>query len=182
VHNISFPKAASVILEMVNPEALSAELELINIPDVEDLEQRATLALRGCQVRSQSDAAAFLVNATNGTITSEQLTRFLSESFPTARIGKRHGPHYLCLCRTGKIAIRDGITVPKAKRKSKTKVVVEVEPEVASEEVVEAVAAEVNRAEEIAAMDYKALKELAKKLGVSQKGKADALRARVLAA
>lgn len=68
------------------------------------------------QPRSQGDWAAFLINATGGNMGKEYLTHAISTAFPNAKVGARHGPHYLCIARTGKL--RGTVVRPPAGRRS----------------------------------------------------------------
>lgn len=56
-------------------------------------------------VKSQADAAALIINL--GVHDPGVITMILQLAFPGSRVGARHGPHYLSLARTGKLA---GIT------------------------------------------------------------------------
>lgn len=51
---------------------------------------------------TQKILAAFLI-ADNPEMTGGTLTDLLREAFPSARIGSRHGPHYLSLSRNGRL-------------------------------------------------------------------------------
>lgn len=71
----------------------------------------ATL-VRCSGMRSQSDVSRLALNLTGSRLHHTELTELLSVAFPTAKIGERHGKHYMSLARTGKI---DGINVAPAK-------------------------------------------------------------------
>ena len=44
------------------------------------------------------------------------MTEVLTAAFPSNRVGKRHGPHYVSLCRTGKLKDVE-VAIPMASRK-----------------------------------------------------------------
>lgn len=73
-------------------------------------------------MKSQADLAAHIINVTDGGVTPEDLTNALRWGFPRANIGTRHGPHYLCLARTGKLSgVKTGLVIPKGGRKAASK-------------------------------------------------------------
>jgi len=52
---------------------------------------------------SQAKCAAWLINVTEGNVTSDDIETVLRERFPGAKIGGRHGAHFASLSRSGKL-------------------------------------------------------------------------------
>lgn len=91
------------LLGFTNLEQINARLQAKGIPHMDD-HAAATLALvRAEGIRDQGSATVLAVNLANAKITGEDVTALLVAGFPAAKIGKRHGPHYLSLARTGKL-------------------------------------------------------------------------------
>jgi hypothetical protein len=97
---------------VVTKAAVSAEAQALGLPKGTEL----PMVLRASGVRSQGELSVLAINMTEGALTSDQLTELLGVAFPGAKIGERHGPHYLCLARTGKLA-GSRFAIPKATRK-----------------------------------------------------------------
>lgn len=62
------------------------------------------LALKVAQATSQAKTAAFLINATKGAVTNDDITEVLKACFPDAKVSERHGAHFASLSRSGKLA------------------------------------------------------------------------------
>ena len=93
----------------ITPEGeVNTRLAKLGIPANADALISMTSLVRACGVKSQGEAAVLTVNLTNGAVNATQLTDVLRAAFPGARVGTRHGPHYLSLARTGKL---DGVEV-----------------------------------------------------------------------
>ena len=122
--SIDATAAAEALAGATTTEALTAELRRLGapVPEGADAAALAGLALKAAPVKSQGDFAALAVNVTIGEnlpLTAEDLTSMLIMAFPGARIGKRHGPHYLSLARSGKLRLlREGLPpIPHRSRK-----------------------------------------------------------------
>ena len=78
------------------------------LPAMDDKEKALGLVIKASGIKSQEGLAALTVNLTEGKISGSELTTVLQAGFPASagyKVGTRHGPHYLSLCRTGKIAV-----------------------------------------------------------------------------
>ncbi len=88
-----------------DPDSVGEELHKL-IPGIEipsdPTESTATLITLS-KPRSQPEFSALAINVTRGGITGSELTEALRQAFPNAKVGDRHGPHYLCKARTGKL-------------------------------------------------------------------------------
>lgn len=107
--------AARYLANMVTDETVTSTLSEMGLKGGN---LQTLLIARG--VRSQGEFAALVINLTKGGIQAEELTDAMAAAFPGAKVGKRHGPHYLCLARTGKLAGTD-IQPPKATRQTVAK-------------------------------------------------------------
>lgn len=100
----------------VNHEAIAkglcafASLDDINkrlaakgIPPMPELEAASLALVRAEGLRDQGGVTVLAVNLANAKITGADVTALLAAGFPSAKIGARHGPHYLSLARTGKL-------------------------------------------------------------------------------
>lgn len=96
---------SAILASLVSHEATQAFLAARDIPCPEDPEKALTLAVRSSGAKTQGEVAALVVNLTRAQITGAQLTEVLKAAFPTDKVGDRHGPYYLSLCRTGKIKV-----------------------------------------------------------------------------
>lgn len=129
------PLAAAAILAMLAaPGAIDAELERRELPVPKDQEPVAKASLLLAGVRSQSDFAAQVINIVGPDIDPSDLTQALTQAFPGAKIGSRHGPHYLSHARSGKLddhGLKPGLIIPhKRKAAPKKKAEAETEPTV----------------------------------------------------
>lgn len=100
-------------LKTVSTQAITSYLEAQGLPVPTAPEAASALALKVGAGRSQGEFAAFVINLTGGSVSAPDLQACLAERFPSAKVGDRHGSHYLCLARTGKL---EGTTIapPKA--------------------------------------------------------------------
>jgi hypothetical protein len=96
----------------ISIEAINDFITNAGVPAPEDADKARELCAKLSGYRSQGEFAAHMINLSNGTILPADLTDALACAFPAAKIGTRHGPHYLCLARTGKLA---GTTIVPAK-------------------------------------------------------------------
>lgn len=71
--------------------------------------------LMSINAKSQSDFAAVAIN--HGLRDHESLTNALTSAFPQAKIGSRHGPHFLSLARTGRLAYVTAVPIPHRRRR-----------------------------------------------------------------
>lgn len=96
---------ATLLATMVPAESTKSFLASRDLPCPEDHEKALALAVKSSGVKTQGEVSALVVNLTHGTISGAQLTEVLKAAFPTDKVGDRHGPYYLSLCRTGKIKV-----------------------------------------------------------------------------
>ena len=85
-------------------------------------DELAALYIRTLKVKSQGDYVAALINCTipeGIELRASVVTDAMKVVFPTAKIGDRHGPHYFCLARKGKLrGLREDVgVIPHVKRK-----------------------------------------------------------------
>lgn len=99
----------------VSIEAIRSFISDAGVTPPKDDDAARTLCGKLAAFRSQGEFAAHIINLTEGNISGADLTASIAAAFPSAKVGTRHGPHYLCLARTGKLK---GTTVvpPKAVR------------------------------------------------------------------
>jgi len=107
VKNLDIDKAAEAISEISNREAISRVIEsVIDVSnDASDVDLMK-IVIKMHPVKSQGDLVVVVLNVTHAqgiSVTGEDLTRILSVSFPKAKIGERHGPHYMSMARNGKL-------------------------------------------------------------------------------
>ena len=95
---------ATLLATLVPMDSARNFLAARDLPCPEDHEKALALAVKASGARTQGEVSALVVNLTRGTITGAALTEVLKAAFPTDKVGDRHGPYYLSLCRTGKIA------------------------------------------------------------------------------
>jgi len=167
--------AGAAALALVAPKgAINSELERQNLPVPRGSDEvaRASLLLAG--VRSQGDYAAQVLNVCDGKVDPDDLTRALSEAFPGARIGKRHGPHYMSHARSGKLrGLRKGMVIPhRASRPRKSE-------KAATEAATEAVTSESLLLAHTGKEGRRRLQEMAKEMGLSAGGKTQAIAERI---
>ena len=198
---------AKGIVGIVAADAINARLEKKGLSKIEDHQQAALTLVKAEGIKSQGEATVLVVNLTQGKVDADQMTKILQQGFPGAKIGSRHGPHYLSLARTGKLEGVEVGTIPHRARKQKAAstpapaVVVPaiaqptaeapVEPEpkptdgptetTTTEPVVEANPVEARR-EALLKLNQKDLAAEAKKVGVKSTGKAVDVVERILAA
>lgn len=96
---------ATLLATLVSHESTQAFLAGRDIPCPEDPEKALALAVRSSGAKTQGEVAALVVNLTKAQVTGAQLTEVLKAAFPSDKVGDRHGPYYLSLCRTGKIKV-----------------------------------------------------------------------------
>jgi hypothetical protein len=87
------------ILKGIGLASLNEELAAIGLKPAEEIEVAATLV--AMKVKSLDDFAVVVVNGNKGSVSGEELGTAMAKAFPAHKIGERHGPHYLSLCRTG---------------------------------------------------------------------------------
>lgn len=80
-------------------DVLNEELVARGLPEQTDPSVAASLLAAG--VRSQGDFASVAINLMKGDIEASDMKEMLTVAFPDAKIGDRHGGHYLCHARTG---------------------------------------------------------------------------------
>lgn len=95
----------TTLAPLVTNESVREYLTKRDLPCPDDHEKAISLAIRSSGASSQGEVAGLVVNLTKAVITGAQLTEVLKAAFPTDKVGDRHGPYYLSLCRTGKIAV-----------------------------------------------------------------------------
>ena len=139
-------------------EQIDAELTRLEQKPTGSHAERAGFLIKIYGLCRQADVAKLLINVTRGMIDSADLTSILAGTFPDAKIGERHGPHYLSLARSGKLdGVLPGITIPMTSRRAKkaaaTPVVASATPVVAAGDTVRVVqaigAADIGTAESI---------------------------------
>lgn len=96
---------ATLLATLIPAESAATFLAARDLPVPEDHEKALALAVRSSGAKTQGEVAALVVNLTKGQITGAQLTDVLKAAFPSDKVGDRHGPYYLSLCRTGKIKV-----------------------------------------------------------------------------
>lgn len=178
----------------ITGDSINARLTKAGLPAMEDREAAALALVRASGIKSQGEATVLIVNLTGGTCNAEQVTAALKAGFPGAKIGARHGPHYLSLARTGKlegveatgiphsarkakkaapIVVALGATTPPAAESTPAEPVVETAPAVPDTSALKA---------ELEALSQKDLAARAKAAGVKAIGKKEDIVARILAA
>jgi hypothetical protein len=122
---INIEAASKAVIDLAAPGAIDRLLAAKKMAVAADATDSDKVRLLLTGVKSQGDFSAAIINATHGegkALTAEELTIALKMAFPTAGVGKRHGPHYLCLARTGKLAgVAKMAPIPFAKRERKAK-------------------------------------------------------------
>ena len=97
---------SAMMLTILPLASLTGYLAEEGIPVAPDMEYDAALALcdkiSGAS-SSQAKFSAFMINATKGTVTSDQLTAVLTKAFPDKKVSARTGPHFASQSRTGKL-------------------------------------------------------------------------------
>lgn len=111
---------AKAVAATASADMIIERLTKLGIPPAADgnPEASAVALVRASGIKSQGEAAVLLVNLTGGRCTADQVTAALKAAFPGAKIGARHGPHYLSLARTGKLEGVEASTIPHSARKS----------------------------------------------------------------
>ena len=173
---------AKAIAIIATGDSINARLVKAGLPAMEDCEAASLALVRASGIKSQGEATVLVVNLTGGACNADQITAALKLGFPSAKIGARHGPHYLSLARTGKLEGVEATSIPHSARKVKKATVV-VAP--ASTEVVETPAAQPDTSAlkaELEALSQKDLAARAKAAGVKAIGKKEDIVVRVLAA
>ena len=140
---------AKAIAIIATGDSINARLVKAGLPAMEDREAASLALVRASGIKSQGEATVLVVNLTGGACNADQITAALKLGFPSAKIGARHGPHYLSLARTGKLEGVEATSIPHSARKVKKAIVVApattsapvVETAGASTEVVETPAA-----------------------------------------
>ncbi len=184
-NKLDLDQASVALATMVTDEVVDQALQAMNLPVSGTLPERCKVLITASGVRSQGDLVVLIVNHTHGEglpLDADEVTRVLAAAFPGAKVGKRHGPHYISLARSGKLkGLREDLTpIPHMRRKAaakpaeaKTTDAVETVTEETAALTAEAIEAMTERDDLIAA---------AKELGVKATGKVNALRKRCLAA
>lgn len=141
----------TLALTLVPAGNIAEFLKARELPVPEETEKAFDLALKASGVKTQGEFSALMVNLTKGEISGANLTEALKLAFPTDKVGDRHGPYYLSLCRTGKIKT----DFAPAKKTATTKAAATVDPRI------EAMTAEIEnlKARITAALEAKSLKE-----------------------
>lgn len=114
---------ATTLSALVSHDRCNEFLTSKGLPTLDDHEKALNLIVKSSGVKSQEELSALTVNLTQGTVTGAQLTEVLKAGFPASagyKVGERHGPYYLSLCRTGKIkgSIKVDFTPPKGAGKA----------------------------------------------------------------
>lgn len=107
---------ADLITSLASPDRIKTYMAEESIPVQATPEDNLRIVVREFRNMKQGQAAAALINLTQGTISAETLTSSLKTLFPDDRVGERHGPHYLSHARTGKL--KDCRFTPGTKRGS----------------------------------------------------------------
>lgn len=95
-----------VLTALVTDELVDAYIgtHSIPVPSDMDLSGKIALGLRLGGTKTQSGAAATVINMMKGQIAGRDLTAVLRELYPNNhKIGKQHGPYYLSHARSGKL-------------------------------------------------------------------------------
>ena len=168
--------AAQGLSMMVNDEVVDRSLKALGMPTDGTLQERCRILITASAVRSQGDYVALVINVTHGEglpLSADDVTRALAMAFPNARIGDRHGPHYISLARTGKLkGLREDLApIPHMRR-----------PAAKEEDVEEVAEAAPPTVDEIKSAARERLMEIAEQLGVKASGKTEAIRQRCTAA
>ncbi len=100
---VNIDKFAASVAPFLTLEQINGRLAKRGLPPMKDILTAAATLTRAEGVRTQSQACVLLLNITGGTVHSEDVTKALTEGFPGAKVGDRHGPHYMSLARTGKL-------------------------------------------------------------------------------
>lgn len=186
---------AGALSKVTKLDVVNARLQKAGLPPMDNVDAAVLALVRASGIKSQGDAAVLAVNVTGGAVQAETLTEILKAGFPGAKIGARHGPHYLSLARTGKLEGVEAATIPHSARRQKTATVVTVAgsgpgPSAHSAPETPPVEPKVEVAppatdklrEELAALSQKDLAARAKALGVKAMGKKEAIIDAVIAA
>lgn len=185
---------ASAVATIASPEAINTRLAKAGLPAMEDRNAGALALVKASGIKSQGEATVLLVNLTEGRCTAEQVTTALRAAFPGAKIGSRHGPHYLSLARTGKLEGVETNTIPHSARKARKAsatvpaaagagpvappAAAPVEPPVPAAPAIDVDALRA----ELGALSQKDLAARAKSVGVKAMGKKDAIIDAIIAA
>jgi len=111
------------ILDNITLDMVKADLDEQGIPCPNDLAEALNLSRRVANAdASQSRFCAWLINLTQGNVTNDDLTEALSEAFPGAKVGRRHGAHFASLSRSGKLKGARYSVPKKARAKKDTEV------------------------------------------------------------
>lgn len=102
-NKIDVTECARAMLDVAGELAISERLVAQGVPAEGAALARGELLVKAGGLRSEGEVAALAINLTGGRIAPKDLTRILAASFPTLRVGDRHGPHYISLARTGKL-------------------------------------------------------------------------------
>lgn len=167
--------AATILAEMGDTKAIDADLRGRNIVLARNTSRkdRAEALIKSEGVTTQGHFAALVINYTHGEgmeLDADDLTRALAEAFPGAGVGKRHGPHYLCHARKGRLkGLREGLAPIPFRRRQKKESSDDI-PDAGGEVTVEA----------LCENDRETLQEMAKSLGVKAGGKNEKIAQRIV--
>ena len=85
---------------LVNKESLKDANILIGIPSSSDL---SLFIMASGALKASTDMTRSTLILTKGTVDNDGLQLILEQAFPNKKISNRHGGHYLCMARSGKI-------------------------------------------------------------------------------
>jgi hypothetical protein len=113
--------AAKVLNALVKVEVIDASLKALKLEvKTKDQLEKLAILIKSSGVNNQATMAALGITLTRNSgavLKADELTAFLKAAFPEAQVGERHGPHYLCLARCGKLQGIAKVAIPFADRK-----------------------------------------------------------------